>query len=95
MALAQSEAFGHCLDAVVRSRQLVPDRERFADHGGEACVDFSLGAFLNDEVLLAGASQLRLYRHDDGIEIRLLARSFRLQRRGDLQSTMVRLDSSH
>jgi hypothetical protein len=62
VALAHSEAFGHCLDAIVRSgQQLFPDREDFGDHGGEACVDFSLGAILNDEVLpLAGASQLRL-----------------------------------
>ncbi len=50
-----SEASGHGLDAGVRSRQqLVPDREGFGDHGGEAGV--SLGAILNDKTLpLAGA----------------------------------------
>ena len=64
--------------------ELVPDRERFADHGGEAC-DLSLGAILDDEALpLAGASQLRLDRHDDGIEIGPLALS-PLQRRADLR----------
>ena len=47
MALAHSEAFGHCLDAGVRSRQqLFLNRECFGDHGGKACVDFSLGAIL-------------------------------------------------
>jgi hypothetical protein len=54
------------------------------DHGGEAGVDFSPGAILDDEALpLAGASQLRLDRQDDGIEIGPLALSC-LQRRGDL-----------
>jgi hypothetical protein len=62
------------------------------DHGGEAGVDFSLGAILNDEALpLAGASQLRLNRHDDGIEIGPLARS-RLQRRGDLRPAQADFD---
>ncbi|MDQ6870090.1 MAG: hypothetical protein M3178_17740 [Pseudomonadota bacterium] len=89
-----SEAFGHCLDAVVRSRQqLFPDREGFGDHGGEAGVDFSLGAILDDEALpLAGAAQLRLDQHDDGIEIGPLARSFRLQRRGDLRPAQADFD---
>jgi len=43
------------------SRQkLVPDREGFGDHGGEAGVDFSLGAILDDEaLLLASASRLQ------------------------------------
>src|SRR3984893_13166622 len=68
-ALSDSEAFGHGLDAIVLSKQqLFLDRECFGDHGGEACVDFSLGAILDDEALpLAGASQLRLDRHDDMI----------------------------
>src|SRR5256885_4652252 len=46
---------------------------------------FSPSAILDDEALpLAGASQLRLDRQDDGIEIGPLARSSGLQRRGDL-----------
>jgi hypothetical protein len=37
------------MKSIVRSRQqLVPDRERFGDHGGEACVDFSPGTIPND-----------------------------------------------
>jgi hypothetical protein len=69
------------------------DRERFGDHGGEARVDFSLGAILNDEALpLADASQLGLDRHDDGIEIGPLARSFRLRRRGDLRPAQADFD---
>jgi hypothetical protein len=43
-----SEAFGHCLDAVVRPRQkLAPNRKSFADQGGEACADFGSDAILD------------------------------------------------
>ena len=59
----------------------------------EACVDFGLGAILDDEALpLAGASQLGVDRQDDRIEIRPLARSFRLQRRGDLRPAQANFD---
>jgi hypothetical protein len=64
---------------------VISEREGFGDHGGEAGVDFGPGAIPDDEALLpAGASQLRFDRHDDGIEIRPLARCSGLQGRGDL-----------
>jgi hypothetical protein len=45
VALAYSEAFGHGLDAMVRSRQqLVPDRERFGEIN--ACMSAALKSAL-------------------------------------------------
>src|ERR1700726_4786325 len=58
-----------------------------------AFVDLSLGAILDDKALpLAGASQLRFDRQGDGVEIRPLARSFRLQRRGDVRPSQADFD---
>ncbi|HEX3494696.1 MAG TPA: hypothetical protein VHT48_04910 [Methylocella sp.] len=58
----------------VRGADKVPDREGFGNHGGEVVVDPILSAILDDQALsLATASQLRLDRQDDGIEIGPLA----------------------
>jgi hypothetical protein len=52
MTLAHPEAFGHGLDAVIRSgQQLVSDRERLFDQFDEAFVDFCPCAILDDEAL--------------------------------------------
>jgi len=52
VTLDYSEAFGHCLDAVVRPRhKLAPNREGFGDQGGEACADFGSDTILDDEAL--------------------------------------------
>jgi hypothetical protein len=94
VALAYSEAFGHCLDAVLRSRQqLFLDRESFFNQFDEAGVDLSLGAILDHEAFpLAGAPQGSLDRHDEGIEIGPLTPSFRPQRRGDLNPAQADFD---
>jgi hypothetical protein len=52
------------------------DCESIFDQFDEACVDFGLGTIRNDEALsVAGASQLRLDRQGDGVDIRPLAPS--------------------
>ena len=57
-----------------RGADKIPDREGFGNHGGEVFVDLILSAILDDQALsLAAASQLRLDRQDDGIEIGPLA----------------------